>query len=139
VGHLIDTNVLSEIRKGPRCDANVQCWWASVAHADLFLSVLTIGEIRCGIERIHRRDPAAAAVLETWLRRIESDYAPRLLPITTQIADMWGRLNSANPIPQIDGLLAATALVHGLIVVSRNTKHFSGLGVQVLNPFEPTP
>jgi predicted nucleic acid-binding protein len=136
VTYLVDTNVASEERR-PNADPNVRAWWASVDETQVFLSVLLIGEARRGIERLRRRDPAQAAVLDEWLARLRRHAADRILPITGEIADEWGRLNVPDPLPPIDGLLAATARVRGLILVTRNTADFERSGVRLLNPFEP--
>lgn len=133
---LLDTNVLSEARK-PAGDANVRAWLASVRGAELYLSVLVVGEIRQGIERLRRRDPSQAAVFETWLATLRRDYADRILPVTVQIAEEWGRRNVPDPVPAIDGLLAATARVHGLTLVTRNTADVARTGVALRNPFAP--
>ncbi len=115
---LIDTNVISEVRKGSRCDPGVSEWWSGVSDDEIYLSVLTTGEIRKGIESARRRDPEAAAALEGWLYRILNDFADRVLPIDVPISDEWARLNVPDPLPVIDGLIAATAKVRGLIVVT---------------------
>jgi toxin FitB len=131
---LLDTNVLSEARK-PVGDPGVRAWFATVRGADLYVSVLVVGEIRQGITRLQRRDPVQALVYETWLAALYQHYADRLLPVTTAIAEEWGRLNVPDPLPVIDGLLAATASVHGLTLVTRNTADFARIGVPFLNPF----
>lgn len=136
--YLIDTNVLSELRNGVRADAGVRAWLTEAPAGSLWLSVLTLGELRRGIESIRRRDPVAAETLETWYGRIVSTHADRILPVSEPTADQWGRLNVPDPIPSVDGLIAATALVHGLIVVTRNTRDFARAGVAVLNPFSDT-
>ncbi len=133
---LLDTNVISEARK-PRGSPRVKAWMASVRGADLFLSVLVVGEIRQGIERLRRRDPAQAAVYEAWLAGLHRDYASRILPITADIAEEWGRMNVPDPVATIDGLLAATAKARGLTLVTRNTADLVRTGVPLLNPFEP--
>jgi predicted nucleic acid-binding protein len=89
-------------------------------------------------ERVRRRDPAQAAVFEAWLATLRQHYADRLLPVTAQIAEEWGRLNVPDPIPTVDGLLAATARVGGLVLVTRNTADLARTGVQLLDPFAPT-
>jgi len=133
---LLDTNVVSEARK-PACDPNVQAWLASVSGPDLYLSVLVIGEIRQGIERLRHRDPAQAAVYETWLSTLLRDYTDRITPVTAEVAQQCGRLNVPDPLPVIDGLLAATAKVRGWTLVTRNTADLARAGVRLLNPFEP--
>jgi predicted nucleic acid-binding protein len=135
VSFLLDTNVVSELRKRERCDKGVAAWMASVDSESLFLSVLVLGEIRRGIERIRRRDAAAAEALEHWLHRLVAGHAEQILPVDRAVAETWGRLDAAGSLPTVDGLLAATALVHGLTLVSRNLRDFARTGVDCLNPF----
>jgi toxin FitB len=135
VSFLLDTNVISEAR-GPRGDANVKAWLASVPADDLYLSVLVVGEIRGGIEWLRRRDPVQADAYEGWLATLRRDYADRLLPVTAEVADEWGRVNVSDPVPVVDGLMAATAKVKGLTLVTRNTADVERSGVRILNPFE---
>ena len=137
MGLLIDTNVLSELRKKNGPHPNVAAWFASADENDIYLSVLVIGEIRRGIENIRRRDENAARALDTWLRQLEAKYADRVLPVTRDIAERWGRLSSPDPLPVMDGLLAATALVHGHTLVTRNKRDVERTGAAVLNPFDP--
>jgi len=132
---LIDTNVLSELRKGRQCDAKVREWAVSNSHAQHWISVLSLGEIRKGIELLRKKSPSQCAGFERWLFSIESNYAGCILPITDAIADEWGRLQALKSMPVIDSLLAASALVHKLTVVTRNTGDFTGFGAMVLNPF----
>jgi len=132
---LIDTNVLSELRKGSRCDRNVADWFGGIAEADIFLSVLTIGELRRGVDLIRRRDAKSASHLNDWLRGITDIHQDRILPVDRAIAEEWGRMCVARPLPVIDGLLAATAKVHGLCLVTRNTRDIAGTGVDHLDPF----
>lgn len=134
--YLVDTNVISELRKGVRCDPNVAAWYAGVAETGLFLSVLVIGEIRSGIERLRRRDRPQAAAIASWLAAITRDFEDRILPIDRAVAEVWGRNNARRPIAAVDGLIAATARVHGLIVVTRNVADFARTGCPLLNPFE---
>lgn len=131
---LLDTNVWSELRKR-RADHRVAAWFAGVADEDIFLSVLVIGEIRRGVESIRGRDPAQAATLERWLLGVLRDCAERILPVTREVAEEWGRLSSRKAIPSIDGLLAATARVHGLTLVTRNVRQLAAVGVPLLDPF----
>jgi len=136
VSYLIDTNVISEIRKGERCDAHVSAWYASIAADDIFLSALVLGEIRKGVELARARDPAKATALERWLRDVKAAFSGRVLGIDEAVTDQWGRMNAIRPVPAIDGLLAATALTHGLTLVTRNETDVAGLGAAVLNPFK---
>jgi hypothetical protein len=134
VSFLLDTNVVSEVRKANGSVA-VRKWFASVAPEQLFLSALVVGEIRQGIERLRRRDPEQAAVFQGWLATLQTDYADRLLPITPEITEEWGQLNVPDPLPVVDGLMAATAKVHGLTLVTRNTTGVARTGVPLHNPF----
>ncbi len=133
---LLDTNVIAEIRKGARANARVRSWFAALDPNAIVLSVVTIGEIRRGIENVRRRDSVAARSLERWLRGVLSDHHDRILAVDVPIAEEWGRLNVPNPLPVIDGLLAATAKVHGLTLATRNVKDVARAGVHVVNPFE---
>ena len=133
--YLIDTNVISELRKGSRADPAVVAWFADVADDEIFLSTLTLGEIRRGIESIRRRDPKAAAALDSWLGRISGTHRERLLPIDRAVAEEWGRMNVPDPLPVVDGLLAATARVNGLTLATRNAADIARAGVEYLNPF----
>ena len=135
MSYLLDTNVVSEARKRT-ANSNVQAWLASVAGGELYLSVLVIGEIRQGIERMRRHDSAQAAVYEAWLSTLLRDYADRIVPVTAEVAEEWGRMNVPDPLPAIDGLLAATARVKGWTLVTRNTADLTRSGVALLNPFD---
>jgi toxin FitB len=137
VSFLIDTNVISEVRKGSRCDANVSAWYASIEDADLYLSVLVLGEIRKGIEQARHRDRPKAEALEAWLIEVDAAFGERVLPIDRAVTDEWGRMSAVRSIPVIDGLLAATAAVHRMTFVTRNDTDVAGLGTEVLNPFLP--
>lgn len=133
---LLDTNVVSEIQKA-RPDANVRRWFDSVDDGELYLSVLVVGEIRQGVERLRRREPKRAGAYESWLADLRLRYRDRIVPISGEIAEEWGRLNVPDPLGVIDGLLAATAKVAGLTLVTRNTAHVARTGVALLDPFEP--
>jgi len=136
---LIDTNIISEVRKGPRCHPAVAAWWAGVEDRDLFLSALTLGEIRKGIEGVRPRDPGRAAALEGWLAEVVDAFGPRVLGVDAAVAETWGRISALRSVPVVDALLAATARVHDLVLITRNTADVEGLGVRVLNPFESAP
>ena len=136
MSYLLDSNVVSELRKRERADAGVRRWFTDVGDSELYLSVLTIGEIRRGIESIRRRDRPRALVLSRWFQTLVVDYEARLLPIDRAIAEEWGRMNASTTLPAIDGLLAATARVHDLTFVTRNTRDVARTGVPCLNPFE---
>ena len=133
---LLDTNIISEIRKGDRCDVGVATWFLRVPETELMISVLTLGEIRKGIEMARsRRDSHQADVLEHWLQTVYFRFADRIFPIDERVADAWGRMYRLRNVPAIDGLLAATAAVYDLTLVTRNSADVDGLGVPVLNPF----
>ena len=134
---LLDTNVISEARK-PTPDSKVRAWLASVREDDLYLSVLVVGEIRQGIERLRRRDPAQAAPYETWLSALVHGFADRLVPVTVDVCEEWGRLNVPDPLPVVDGLMAATAKVRGWTFVTRNVADLGRADVRLLNPFDPS-
>ena len=135
---LLDTNVISEVRKGGRSDPNVAGWYAGVGESYLFISSLTVGEIRKGIELVRQRnDIDQVGSLEAWLQRVIEGFSGRILNVDSQVADSWGQVSAVRPIPVIDGLLAATAMVHDLTLVTRNVSDVEGLGVRVLNPFSP--
>jgi predicted nucleic acid-binding protein len=138
VSYLVDTNVLSEVRK-PRADAHVAQWFASVEATELYVSVLALGEIRQGIARILRRDPARAAAYERWVETLGRSYGDRVLPIDAEVAEVWGPLNVPDPLPVLDGLMVATALVHDLTLVTRNVADIASTNVSLLNPFDPLP
>lgn len=134
--YLLDTNILSELRKGDRCDANVLKWAQSTASDRHFISVLSLGEIRKGIEILRRKSPKQCPAFENWLLTLQSDYEADILPITDAISDQWGHLMAKQTQPVIDGLLAATALTHGLTVATRNVIDFESSEVRIVNPFE---
>ena len=135
MSYLVDTNVISELRKGPRANAKVRGWFRSVDDGALYLSVLVIGELRQGVERLRRRDPTAAAALDRWLRELVQHHADRTLPVDADVTDRWGRLNVPDPLPAVDGLLAATALVHSLTLVTRDVRDVRATGVRHVDPF----
>ena len=135
---LVDTNVISEARKGRRADLGVVAFWAEAARNDtpIFLASVTIGELRRGVELIrHRGDQQQADLLEQWLEKVLLDYGDRVLSLDCDAAQLWGRLRVPNPQHGIDKQIAAIALLHGLTVVTRNTADFADCGVALLNPF----
>jgi toxin FitB len=135
VTYLLDTNVLSETRKR-QPDTGVTEWVAATEPGRLHVSVLTLGEIEQGIARIRARgDHQQAAGLERWLREMEVGFADRILLVTLPVASAWGRQQHVQPLPVVDALIATTARVNGLTVVTHNVKDFQRSGIQVLNPF----
>ncbi|MFB8229773.1 type II toxin-antitoxin system VapC family toxin [Cellulosimicrobium sp. NPDC055967] len=132
--YLLDTNVVSELVR-PRADQQVVAWLRGLRTHQIYLSVLTIGEIRTGVQRLMSRDAARATALETWVHGLEETYGDRILPVTLEIAQRWPAVHAARPLPVVDSLLAATALAHGLTVATRNTRDFVDSGVPVVNPF----
>lgn len=132
--YLLDTMVLSEFRKRER-DANLVRWLGSVPESGLHLSVVTIGEIEKGIAIVEARDLAFARRLEAWLDEVLRGFADRILGLDVRTARRWGRLVAGHGHAGADLLIAATALEHGLTVVTRNLRHFTGTGVTSLDPF----
>ncbi len=133
--YLVDTSVLLELRKGARAHASLRAWLASVEDEAVFTSVLVLGELRRGVESIRRRDPVAAVALEQWLERLKESFAERLLPVDAATTDRWGCLNVSDPLPTVDGLLAATALAHGMTLVTSKPHDVRRTGARRLNPF----
>ena len=136
VKYLLDTNIISEIRKGPRCHPNVAAWCSNLEEDSLYLSVLVLGEIRKGIEGLRGRDAGKANELDLWLEQLQTNFQSQILPVDIAISREWGRFSSLHTVPIVDGLLAATATAHGLVLVTRNTRDFADFGIQLINPFE---
>lgn len=134
-GFLLDTNVVSELRKGRRADTGVRDWFDRHGTDELWLSALVIGELRRGAELRRLRDKRAGAALLRWLDRLNSEYADRILPVTAPIAERWALLNVPDPMPIIDGLLAATAIEHDLVLVTRNIADVERSAADLHNPF----
>ena len=136
--YLLDTDVISEARKGERANSGVRAFLAKVVAEDtpVHLSVVTLGELRMGVERIrHRGDEPQAKLLERWLQRVVTSYADAILPCDEEAADIWGRIRVPNPHNPLDKQIAAMALIYGLTVVTGNESHYADTGVPVLNPF----
>jgi hypothetical protein len=135
--YLIDTDILSAARKLPEQHPVVT--WLNKNEMDVFLSTTSVAEIERGIEKQRRVNPSFANDLETWLKDILATFRDRTLPLTVNIAQRWGRMQFQLGRSDADLAIAATALEHGLQVVTRNVRHFDTTGVSVLNPFEPVP
>lgn len=133
-GYLLDTNVISETRRS-RPDTGVIAFLSAATAEGLFLSVLTLGELRKGVALKRRVDPLAASDLGTWVEGIATNFADRILPIDTATALRWGELSAVGTPPVIDMLIAATALSRDLTLVTRNTKDFRSSGALLLDPW----
>lgn len=134
--YLLDTNVISELRKCGRANPGVTTFFATLAPEDIYLSVVTIGEIRRGLENVRARgDREQAGRLETWLDKVVTDFSDRILDFDLECAQVWGKLMSPHPQHPIDKQIAAIALIYDLTVVTRNTDDFVSSGVRKLNPF----
>jgi predicted nucleic acid-binding protein len=137
--YLIDTDVISEVRKKSKADAGVRRFFEGINKEQVpaYLSVITIGELRRGIDLIrHRGDVQQAQQLEIWLQKILGDYADNVLPLDVDSAQVWGNLRVPHPENALDKQIAATAMTHNLTVVTRNERHYRSTGVPVLNPFD---
>jgi len=133
---LLDTNVISELRKGGRANHGVTAFFATLAAEDIYLSVVTIGEIRRGLENVRARgDRERAGCLEAWLDKVVTDFSDRILEFDLDCAQVWGKLMSPHPQHPIDKQIAAIALIYDLTVVTRNTDDFVSSGVRSLDPF----
>jgi predicted nucleic acid-binding protein len=142
--YLLDTNVISELRKerrpgiGPaKIDRRVQAWASSAVPQSLFLSVISIVELEIGLHLLERRDPSQAVLLASWIRhRVLDSFAGRILSVDLPVAERCATLHVPDPVEDRDSLIAATALVHGMTVVTRNVAHFKRTGVEILNPWD---
>ncbi len=131
--YLVDTNVISEARRGTR---EAVTWLRSAKPSTIYLSVLTLGEIMKGAAMKERVDRRAAGNLAEWLQKLRRDHADRILAVTGDIAVEWGRIAAVRPRGDVDGLIAATAIVHGLILVTRNVADFNDTSVPIVNPWD---
>ena len=135
---LLDTNVLSEVQKGEQCEEVVKLWWDATDLKEIYLSVMVPGEIQRGIEKLSRKNPPRARLFESWLHSVMDEFQGRILKVDLETARIWGKMTSKRTLPLVDTLLAATAMAHDLILVTRNLKDIRGTGVRYLNPFEPS-
>lgn len=138
--YLVDTDAVSELRKGAGANPGAAAFFADAARRDvpLYLSAVTIGELRRGVELVrHRGDARQAGLLGRWLDRIVADFADNILPFDAVVADVWGRLRVPHPENPLDKQIAATALLFDLTLVTRNVRHYAHLPVRVLDPFAP--
>jgi toxin FitB len=136
--YLLDTDIVSELRKRDEANAGVRAFFKRVSRSKsaVYLSVITVGELRTGVERMrHRNDQAQAETLEKWLSSVLAQYEEYILPVDITVAQVWGRVRVPQGENPLDKLIAATALVYGLTVVTRNRAHFLGTGVDVVDPF----
>lgn len=134
---LLDTNVVSELRRPARCDPNVLAWARGQAITDFHLSSISILELEIGTQRLSRKDPRQAETLRLWIDKvILPQFEARILPVDTSIAQRCATLHVPDPRADRDALIAATALVHGMTVVTRNVQDFEPLGVALLNPWQ---
>ena len=137
---ILDTNVISALRRGSRrYNRNVAKWYEKLDERDIFTSVIVMGEIRKGIEQTRGRNYTEQAVaLERWFQQTTRGFSDRILPVDAAVADTWGRIMAIRPVPPEDSLIAATAIEHSMVLATRNTAHVSGLGAQLINPFDET-
>ena len=136
--HLLDTNVVSELRRGQKATPSVRSWVEDNLETGLFLSVITIGELRRGIALLESRDRVASGTLDDWLATVLDGFGGRVLPIDADIADRWGRLDASRPLSTADGLIAATALINRMTVATRDPNLLAHPEVPTVNPFKTT-
>lgn len=140
MSYLLDTNVVSELRKirAGRCDAAVARWAGTVDPADMYLSVVSVFELERGALLIGRRDPVGGAMLRAWVDQLAETFRDRVLPVDAAVARRSATFSVPDPSPFRDSLIAATAVVHGMTVVTRNVSDFERSGVAILNPWAST-
>jgi len=136
VSWILDTDVITELRKGEQANPGLLKWFRAVDDEMLFISVVVLGELRHGVEVTRLKDPQAGDTLDQWLADVTAQFDERILPIDEEVAEQWGVFGMRDPISAVDGLVAATALVHGCTVVTRHEDAYAGTDVTVLNPFD---
>jgi predicted nucleic acid-binding protein len=136
VRYLLDTSVVSETRKMERANRGVRTWISRVRGDELCISVLVLGEIRQGVERLRPRDPEQASVYEDWLAGLARVFEGRTLEITAGDAGVWGKMNAPDPLPAVDSLMAAQAVSRGITIVTGNPRDFERTGARVVDPFD---
>ena len=136
---LIDTNVISELKRGRKAALPVVTWFESLLPENVFTSMIVLGEIRRGIELIARRDKLRSEALEQWYAMMRERLGSRVLAVDEPVMTIWARLSVPKVLPVYDGLIAATALLHGLIIATRNTQDYRRAGVEVINPWQDRP
>lgn len=137
--YLADTNVISETRRLQRANRGVRAFFrqASLHKHEIHLSAITVGELRRGVKRLRRRgDAVQAATIESWLKGVLREYEENILPVSKEISELWGTIRAQHPEPALDKLIAATAISHGLTIVTRNVRDFEKVGVKLINPFD---
>ena len=135
---LLDTNIVSELSRSRR-DPSLAAWWEQVDAGQLYISVLTLGELQHGIERLRHRDADRAERIARWADELRAEFENHILPIDVATAQLWGELSTDRSRPVVDTLIAATAIVHGMMLVTRNLRDMRGLPVELVNPFTAMP
>jgi predicted nucleic acid-binding protein len=139
VNVLVDTNVVSELKRGRNADPRVLAWFSQLPKERIFTSVIVLGEVRRGIELVARRDKPQSELLERWYSSVREQLANRVLAVDEPVMMVWSRISVPDPLPAYDGLIAATALVHGMTVATRNAGDYRRAGVAVLDPWADAP
>jgi predicted nucleic acid-binding protein len=139
VNVLVDTNVVSELKRGRNADSRVLAWFSQMPNEQIFTSVIVLGEVRRGIELMARRDKPQSELLERWYSSVREQLANRVLAVDEAVMTVWSRISVPDPLPAYDGLIAATALVHGMTIATRNATDYRRAGVAVFDPWADAP